>query len=232
MRCFFEDFATTRSEGGPLAYPVPRNSTSNWAIATCLTWVFSFHPQPKHTDRSVRRSNFDHCSNQNTWSDVGFYSFLCFLWAPRLLYIVWVWNSHLVHHQCSITDEDRTQLQCLAVTGNLDFSILRTVLKETTNPSSGSLVEWKNWDFWATRELPTGDWDHRAHSIKETEDTHPKKDTEEWFFSVLFWKQTHFLWMKSSFYHIVIKTTSSTLLYASRYNMWEIGEKFKMHTTK
>lgn len=29
-----------QSEGGPSAYPVPRNSTSNWAIVTCLTRVF------------------------------------------------------------------------------------------------------------------------------------------------------------------------------------------------
>lgn len=34
----------------------------------------------------------------------------------------------------------------------------------------------------STRELPTGDGEHRAHSITKTKNTHPKKRHQQVFF--------------------------------------------------
>lgn len=88
---------------GTIGLSVPRNSTSNWAIATCLTRVFSCHPQPKHTHWSVWSSNFNHCSNQNTWSNIDFfffYLFQCFSKHPDCVFCC----LGVELHQCSITN--------------------------------------------------------------------------------------------------------------------------------
>lgn len=203
-------FATTcRVKGGPSAYPVPRNSTSNWAIATCLTRVFYFHPQPKHTHWSVWRSNFNHCSNQNTWSNIDFLFVSVLLWAPRLLYIVWVWNSHLVHHQCSITNLNtgpgystvscHRKFRFFYLEDCLEGSLHIHLMEASWTERTGTL---------STRELPTGDWKHRAHSIKKTKNTHPKKKKKKrhqevfffFFLRVVLETDSRFLWMKKKIF--------------------------------
>lgn len=138
-----------QSEGGPSAFPVPRKSTSNWAIATCLTRVFSFHPQPQTHLLVSLKQQLQPLFQSKYLIRSRFLFVSVLLWAPRLLYIVWVWNSHLIHHQCSITDlkkkKNRTRLTVFSCHRKFWFFYL----EETTNPSYGGLVDWKNWDFWA-----------------------------------------------------------------------------------
>lgn len=188
---------------GTIGLSVPRNSTSNWAIATCLTRVFSCHPQPKHTHWSVWSSNFNHCSNQNTWSNIDFFfiPFSAFPSTQIAFFVVWVWNSHLVHHQCSITNLN---------TGP-SYSIFfchrkfRFFYLEDSSEGDYKSILWKSrgqerTGISSTRELPTGAWKHRAHSIKKTKNTQlkKKKTQEVWvsFFSLILETDSCFLWMK------------------------------------
>lgn len=204
---------------GTIGLSVPRNSTSNWAIATCLTRVFSCHPQPKHTHWSVWSSNFNHCSNQNTWSNIDFfffYLFQCFSKHPDCVFCC----LGVELHQCSITNLN---------TGP-SYSIFfchrkfRFFYLEDSSEGSYKSILWKprgqeRTGISSTRELPTGAWKHRAQSIKKTKNTQLKKKKRHkkcgLFFSVLFWKQTLVSceWKRRHFYHTVINTTSSTLCF-------------------
>lgn len=142
-----------QSEGGPSAYPVPRNSTSNWAIATSLTRVYSCTLCPKHTPIGLKMQLQPLLQESEYLIKSRFYLFLCFLWAPRWLYLLWMWNSHFVQHQCSITnlkEEPALVLSCYKG------------LRLTRNPSLWRPCGLNELGLLNTRVLPTGAWKHRA----------------------------------------------------------------------
>lgn len=193
---------------GTIGFPVPRNSTSNWAIATCLTRVFPSTLSPNTPIGQSEEATSTTVPIRILDQILIFLFVSVLLWAPRLLYIVWVGNSHLVHHQCSIITNPGTVFSChrkfrfFYLEDCLQIHLMEASWTERT----GTFKHQRS----ANRRLKT------QSTVLKRQRTHPKKkkDTKKCFFLFCFGKRlVSCEWKRRYFYHTVIKTTSSTLCF-------------------